>query len=185
MNYDLKILKESGYDQALLGLSLSYNKPIQDMKKLSRVLYKKDGGHNKFLESICIWLDTKMPRYWWQEFDTYRVGVTKQSESTIHTIFKRELTQDDFVEDVNKLLLNSLNTVIVMYQRADNKEDKEKLFRWIKRNLPEGFLQRRIICTNYKALRGIIKQRENHKLGEWIYFCNYIKDMCEYKEFLN
>ncbi|MCK9240314.1 hypothetical protein [Desulfocurvus sp.] len=47
-----------------------------------------DKGHNKVLESMCVWLDVRMPRYWWQEFDTYRVGVTKQSESTMHILIR-------------------------------------------------------------------------------------------------
>jgi len=96
MRYHIEIVNESGYHAAMLGLSLSYNKSLCAMYDVAKKLYNKDGGHNKFLESIQIWLDIKMPRYWWQEFDTYRVGVTKQSESTVHTVFKRELTQEDF-----------------------------------------------------------------------------------------
>ena len=78
----IKILKEAGYDEALLGLSLSYNTKIERMDKVAAKLYCKDGGHNKFLESICVWLDITAARYWWQEFDTYRIGVTKLGSGT-------------------------------------------------------------------------------------------------------
>jgi len=77
---DVKILEEAGYKHALYGISLSYNKDIENMEKVSKSLCKLDGGHNKFLESIVVWLEINAARYWWQEFDTYRVGITKQSE---------------------------------------------------------------------------------------------------------
>lgn len=80
MNYNIEILNESGYEEAMLGLSLSFNQPVSNMKGVSDRLYDKDGGHNKFLESVCVWLDITMPRYWWSEADTYRISVTKQSE---------------------------------------------------------------------------------------------------------
>jgi len=78
---DVKVLKEAGYEEALAGIGLSYN--ITDMKrleKIARTLAPKDGGHNKFIESMVVWLEIRAPRYWWQEYDTYRVATTKQSE---------------------------------------------------------------------------------------------------------
>jgi hypothetical protein len=170
----IKILNESGYEEAMLGLSLSYNKPVCEMYKVAKTLYNKDGGHNKFLESIVIWLDITMPRYWWSEADTYRVGTTKQSESTMHTIMKKPLTQDDFYDNIPEDMLDKINKLI-----------KQKNFIQVKNMLPEGFLQRRIVCTNYKVLRHIIMQRKNHKLDMWRKFCTYLQENCRYKEFLH
>ncbi len=169
----IEIINESGYDEALIGLSLSYNQPIEKMPEVARKLADKDGGHNKFLESICVWLDITAPRYWWQQFDTYRVGVTKQSESTMHTLLKSELTQDNFERTVN------LDILEVLHRRQRMGE-----FRSLKNELPEGFLQRRIICTNYKALRHIIGQRKTHKLREWQEFCNAIQHQAQRCGFL-
>ena len=96
----VKVLEEAGYEWALLGLSKSFKDraiPHEDwwtyerfekLNKTAKGMAFNDGGHNKFLESIVVWLDIEAPRGWWQEFDTYRVGTTKQSESTIHTIAK-------------------------------------------------------------------------------------------------
>ncbi len=72
-----KLLHEHGSQEALLGLSLSYDS--EPNIKVANQLAHKQGGHNKFLESIVVWLDITAPRYWWQEFDTYRIGITKQS----------------------------------------------------------------------------------------------------------
>lgn len=156
----VKILSEHGYDEAMLGLSLSYNQPIEKMENVAIRLAPKDGGHNKFLESIFVWVDIVAPRYWWQQFDAYRIGVTKQSESTMHTLVKRPLTQNDFSEVIPAWYMDYLNNLI-----------EEKRFFILKSCLPEGFLQRRIVCLNYKSIRHIMKQRGLHKLFEWREFC--------------
>ncbi|MBL8026842.1 MAG: hypothetical protein JNL74_10555 [Fibrobacteres bacterium] len=157
------IIKEAGYDEALLGLSLSYNQGTERMPVVAGKLYSKEGGHNKFLESIAVWLDMSAPRYFWQQFDTYRIGVTKQSESTMHTIMKSKITNDNFEKPVPAETLERLNRLVA-----------EKDFDSVKNELPEGFLQRRIVFTNYMALRRIIAQRKTHKLREWHMFADKV-----------
>ena len=169
----VRVLHECGYEQAMLGLSLSFDKPVGDMPKVAEKMYCKEGGHNKFLESIVVWLDVTAPRYWWQQMDTYRTGVTKQSESTMHTMMKRELTQDDFQLPLHTGILTWINMLI-----------RQKQFDKLKATLPEGFLQRRILCTNYQTLRRIIKQRRDHRLKEWQYFIEEIMDQLHHQEFL-
>ena len=171
---NVKILNECGYNEALTGLSLSYN--VEDTSALAQIANKlagKDGGHNKFLESMVVWIDIDAPRYWWSQFDTYRTGTSKQSESTMHTILKRNLTQDDFESSIDGAYLDMLNQLII-----------EKQFDDIKNLLPEGFLQRRIVCTNYKVLRSIHKQRFTHKLPQWQKFCNTVLENVEFPEFI-
>ena len=166
------ILKEAGYEEALLGLSLSFNRPWSEMVRVSKGLYNKDGGHNKFLESIYVWLDVTAPRYWWAEADTYRLS-TKQSESTIHTGMKSTLTQEDFEGGmIQEDYLYYLNLLI---EAGD--------FLTYKKSLPESFLQRRIWVVNYKTLRNILWQRKNHKLPEWGLFFTEILSNIEHKEY--
>ena len=167
------VLNEAGYDEAMLGLSLSYNQPVENMPTVANKLAHKDDGHNKFLESIVVWLDITAPRYWGQQFDTYRIGVTKQSESTMHTLRQHRLTQDNFAHTVPDQWLNWINSAL------DNAS-----LSYIKGLLPEGFLQRRIVCTNYKALRHIIKQRKNHRLSEWQFFISEIRQQVRYPHWL-
>lgn len=144
------------------------------MPSVADKLYNKHGGHNKFLESMQVWIDIDAPRYFWSEMDTYRVGMTKQSESTVHTILRDPLTPHNFQEEeIQEDYLIYLNQLI---------QDKE--FLKLKRALPEGFLQRRVCSTNYMTLRNIIKQRKNHKLPEWKYFCQEIYNQIEYPEFM-
>jgi hypothetical protein len=151
---DIDAFLESMYDsatrQALIGIA----------DKLA----VKDGGHNKFLEAINVVLCIKAPRYWWQECDTYRAGVTKSSQSTMHTLKKRPLSQDDFASPINASYLDFLNKLI---SSGASKVE-------IKNALPEGFMQMRVVALNYKVLRNMYSQRKNHELQEWKDFCAFI-----------
>lgn len=180
---DVIIIQEAGYHEALQGLGLSFKTPGEGFteERLTRLkesvaprLAPMGMGHNKFLESMQVWLSIKAPRYWWAEFDTYRVGTTKQSESTMHTMTRRELVQEDFEEPVWPPLLDWLNRQI----------RKKTDFRILKNNLPEGFLQERIVSTNYMVLRNMILQRQNHKLPQWHLFIRALAAGLKYPELL-
>ena len=178
----VRIIAEHGLVPALFGLSLSHgqHKKLSSDEELlakmrpvaDRLAYKGD-GHNKFLESIVVWVDIKAPRYWWQEFDTYRVGVTKQSESTMHTITDEEITNSMFEYSLPL-------SYIAHLERLRQGGDWERL----KVALPESFLQRRIVCTNYMALQRMIRQRLTHRLPQWRLFCDSILHDAEHPEWL-
>ena len=78
---------------------------------LIKKLIKAGPEHRKFLRMIHVQFDIRMPRYFATELDTYKVGTTKNSSSTMHLITKRDLTLDDF-EPVNagvrEILLDSI-----------------------------------------------------------------------------
>lgn len=178
----MKVLKECGYDEALIGVGLSYSvvDKVEDTQelahKLKSVLIRlssMDGGHNKFLEQIQVWLDVTAPRYWWAEADTYRVGTSKQSDSTMHTLYKKPFTQDMFEQPIPSDWLRFLEKL---------RTEKYGL-EAVKNLLPEGFLQRRIWNVNYKVLRNILSQRKNHKLVQWQNFCRDIYANVKHPEF--
>jgi hypothetical protein len=169
---NVTILREAGYAEAALGLALSFEREADDMPRVMRRLYNKDGGHNKFLESMIVWLDVTAPRHFWQQFDTYRAGMTKQSCSTMHTATKRQLTQDDFDRTIPRATLEQLNYLIAC-----------KDLMALKNELPEGYLQRRLVCTNYKTLRAILWQRRTHRNPAWGVFCAAVLEQVEHKEF--
>ena len=43
--------------------------------------------------------------------------------------------------------------------------------------LPSSYNQTRNVMFNYEVLANIYRQRQNHKLDEWIKFCNWIKTL--------
>ena len=169
---EVNVLSEHGYFPAMLGLSLSYNQDVGKMPAVADKLKDKYAGHNKFLESIVVWVDVNAPRYWWSQADTYRL-TTKQSESTMHTIMRKPFSEEDFEGGMHPDIINILN---------QEREDKD--FEAVKRYLPESFLQRRVWVMNYMVLKNIINQRSTHKLREWHYFIDEMVNQAEQKELL-
>lgn len=181
-----KLLKEAGHEEALLGMALSYYDhatPIDewwDDEKKARAakradsLAHKNGGHSKFLESIQVWLYIQAPRCFWSEFDTYRVGITKQSSSTMHTLSKRSTTIKDYEKGTSYDSMIAFNRVL-----ASDSDITE-----LKMSLPEGWLQERIVCTNYKTLQNIIAQRHKHRLKQWPEFCHAVLAQVNHPKYL-
>jgi hypothetical protein len=179
------LLNEQGYAEAVQGFALSYATQIERVKEILPKFAFGVPGESKFLESIVLWVDVTAPRFWWQEADTYRVGCSKNSESTMHTITKRYLLQEDFEYLLPVPVLDSLNLLITDFRRETDKLKKKALFLQIKNNLPEGFLQRRIWMLNYKTLQNIFIQRYNHKLPQWKLFLDVLLGQIQHPEFIN
>lgn len=183
---EVKVLEECGRDHALRGMAYSYKDRATEVdewwnlqrgkaEKRAPLLAPKDGGHNKFLESVIVYLDIEAPRAFWQEFDTYRVGTTKQSESTMHTLAKRGPLPEDFEDGIHPIMFDAF---CMVYERVKNDITQ------LKENLPEGFLQRRVVCTNYKTLRNILHQREGHRYKRWAQFESAVISQLQHPEYL-
>jgi len=190
----VQILSETGYKEALLGLSLSFydhNEPLENwwtlekLEKASRraiALAHKGGGHNKFIASIGIYLYIQAPRCWWSEWDTYKVGVTANSSSTMHTLDKRYTIHEDYEEGTSRTSVDSFN--YCLYEYKDPKSPHYKNITRLKLNLPEGWLQERQVCMNYMSLQNIIRQRSGHRLKLWKVFIDSVLEQVEHPEFL-
>ena len=177
----IQFLKRSGVSECLLGLGLSYGltsdyecwqdvpEEIQErVACVAKKLANKGNGENKFLRQCIYYWDVTAPRYWWSEADTYKVATVAQSESTMHTITHRELTQQDFEHPISRPYLYHLNLLIKKYKETKDKE----LFLQLKNDLPEGFLQRRIWQLSLAQMLNIYKQRIHHRLPEWKCVCD-------------
>ena len=181
-----KVLHCAGYEQAVLGMMLSYGKTSfddftatdEDRDRVATKLAPMDGGHNKFLEQIQYWILVQAPLFWWKQADTYRVGVSKSSESTMHKSWKNGLTQEMFETPIFQDTLNNLNNSIREYNSPIVKPDRKKyLETLIIGNLPDGYLQTRLLNVNAKCLRNMYFQRRDHKLKQWRDFCAWIKEL--------
>lgn len=195
---DVRVLEEAGHQWALAGTSLSFKDeavPFEDwwtvekyeqMKSTCKGMAFKDGGHNKFLEHMQLWVFIKAPRGWWQEFDTYRVGTSKNSASTMHTIQRRPVNISDFEEGTDGRIVNMFNDILV--EVTDNFNNTKRLrggdLQRVKWNIPEGYLQSRIVNTNYKCLRNMFLQRWTHNLEQWQYFISEMRSQLTYYDYL-
>lgn len=152
------------------------------------------GGGNeesKFLRQIFVSCDIEAPLYWWKEMDTYKIGTTANSCSTMHKLTSKEITLDmfsfdDLPEEAKSLEL--MRAQIINYCEALRKEylaSKDKLiWRELIAILPSAFLQKRTWSANYQVLRNIYFQRRNHKLKEWQLFCDWIESLPMGKELI-
>ena len=149
-------------------------------KELSMKLQKAGPEHCKHLRMIFVWAEISAPRYWWQEFDTYRNGVEKVSCSTMHKLMARPITEDDFEHDCMndkylKETVKALNDSMLAYSLCEDPNHKYEIWRGIIQALPQSYLQKRTVCISYAALRNIVRQRKGHKLIEWEHFINWAK----------
>ncbi len=190
-------LNEAGYEDALLGLSLSFmeegipldtwwtKEKFEQMQRLAKKQAHNDGGHNKFLESIITWWYIRAPRGWWQEYDTYRLE-TKNSASTMHTMQKRALIPRDFEKGTPEWAIDHFNELL--FEVTDGFTKKGRLsgedLQRVKWAIPEGFLQTRQCRASYRTLRNMILQRRTHRLEQWQYFIKEVLAQVEYPELL-
>lgn len=164
----------------------------EDMK-LALKLVKAGTDHSKFMRQIFVCMDIYAPEYWWKEYETYQVGTTENSTSTMHKLTSRLLTVDDFswdefelkdksrdeiyynlvINNLKKNTLESLNNLILKYQETKDK----RIWRAIIQALPMNFNYLRTCSMNYQVLRNIYFARRNHKLVEWREFCDVIKEL--------
>lgn len=196
---DARVVEEGGYNAAMEGLSFNKKQSPDEMHQTALKLCKQDGGHNKFLETMTICVKVRAPRFWWQEADTYRIS-TKQSESTMHTLVNELQT----IDRENLTLYGEQNfdggyvafgTLETMYEIANNKEgdvgyeiygkfgEIAQLI-YLKRLMPEGFLQKRMWCMSYKTFRNMYLQRKSHRLPHWPKFLAQVLAQIEHPDLL-
>jgi len=153
-------------------------------KDLSMRLQAAGPEHCKHLRHIFVQAEICADRAWWLQFDTYRYGVERISESTMHTLMRRPLEKDDFEHDcVNddymNFMLDSINTSIEAWRWEKDEEYKKQIWRSVIEALPQSYKQKRIVTMSYAALRNIVKQRKGHKLIEWEQFIDWCRTLPE------
>lgn len=170
-------------------INIGYN----DLNLASRLI-KAGTEHRKFLRMIHVQMDVTAPLYWWKEADTYKVGTTANSCSTMHRIAAKEFTLDDFShehfidsleenwdiaagDECRSTPLDILYTVIdaLNVYREKYLETKDKKYWWqMIQLLPSSYNQRRTWDMSMETLLSILYQRKGHKLDEW----NEFRDIC-------
>lgn len=139
--------------------------------ELAQRLIKAGTEHCKFLRQIQVWANFDMPRYFWSEMDTYKIGISANSCSTMHKLLNntKPITRHLFVNRIEDF--DILNTIIERLEKLRKEYQETKndyLLVRAKSLLPEGFLQMRTVNLNYQTIRNIYHQRKNHRLKyEW------------------
>jgi hypothetical protein len=168
--------------------------------KLAQTLIKAGSEHRKFLRQIFVSVDITAPLFYWKEFDTYKIGTTANSTSTMHKLLAHPITEDcfetdgmpdlplpeagkymttqRFVEDDLITFLELLRKKSIEETNAGRKYTGQAYWMMLVRWLPESWLQTRTVTLNYENLLSMYHQRKNHKLKEWrVDFCNWVKTL--------
>ncbi len=146
---------------------------------LAKRLAHAGSDHRKFLRQIFVTVDITAPLYWWKEFDTYKVGTTANSTSTMHKIHAKEFSREDFSCDrMDEGGLAMLDAVIAYLEGERqkflaDKNDKQSWHNMIQ-TLPSSYNQMRTVTLNYENLINMYYARRNHKLAEWHVLCDWI-----------
>ena len=148
---------------------------------LATKLCKAGSDHRKFMRQIIVSADILAPLYWWKEFDTYKVGTTANSTSTMHKIHSKPIELDDFSHDKltpagKEALQNLINVLEASRQNFITAKDKAEWYNIIQL-LPSGYNQLRTVTMSYENLRNMYHARKAHKLTEWHDYCDWIKTL--------
>ena len=140
--------------------------------------------HRKFMRMIIVYLDITAPLYYWKEFDTYKVGTVANSCSTMHKIADKEFTLEGFSCEhlENSWLAHVKETIRLLNEARDaynwcNTDAKKDWWWQMIQLLPSSYNQKRTVMLNYEVLANIYKSRRNHKLDEWVEFCEWIEKL--------
>ena len=157
--------------------------------ELAQRLIRAGNEHRKFMRQIFVTVDITAPLYWWKEMDTYKIGTTSNSTSTMHKLASTPITLDCFetddfnpdliyyeqpgdyftpsgensIKQLSRFFIEQLEFLRQKYNETNDKRYWKELIRW----LPESWLQTRTWTANYEVIYSIIHQRKNHKLTEW------------------
>lgn len=153
--------------------------------ELMQKLIKAGSEHREFMRQIMVSVDITAPLYWWKEFDSYKVGTTSNSTSTMHMLASKPITLDCFemgdFEEVNlsngfsntKYVWNTfIIPVLEELRQIYNTTRDKRYWKELVRLLPESWLQTKTVTMNYdnirtENIRTMIHQKTNHKLTEW------------------
>ena len=181
--------------------------------RLMKTLFKAGTEHRKYLRQIFVSMDITAPFYLWKDLNTYKIGVTSNSCSTMHKLTSKPITLDDFSidnteliddeedEDSSKVFFLSVVTHCETYrqkyltykQKAKLNPKKAKHYNscakryWRKlvQLLPSSYNQKRTITMNYENVFNIIRQRQDHKLSEFHTLCDVLKTLPYVQELLS
>ena len=149
---------------------------------LAQRLIKSGSEHRKFMRQIFVSVDITAPLYWWKEFDTYKVGTTANSTSTMHKLATTPITDECFeMDDYDAVIMldegivetetlwnNIISTLEGMRQVYLRTKDK-RIWKEMIRLLPSAWQQTRTVTMTYENLLAMCSkgQRRFHKLTEW------------------
>ena len=133
-------------------------------------------GHNNFLSGILISFDVTASQVWWMQMERYHFVQIVSSMSKMHRLKKMAAKgKFPFVPGTDE------DAVCLMHCLADDDDIGDVALAYA---CPMGLELTARVTTNFLQLKTIYNQRKNHKLPEWLQFCEFIKSLPFAKEFI-
>jgi hypothetical protein len=130
-------------------------------------------------EGVALWeitltLMIRGPESWWKQAGPYFREIVWLRSRPEQGDDQRQLTQDDFEDELPSSFLEHLNTLISGGNRSS-----------LKTMLPDSFIRTGIVQTNMETLATILKERGHYDAGHWKDFCSRLREMEETGRILN
>lgn len=159
---------------------------------LMKKLYKGGPVHRKYARQIFVSMDITCHHIFWAEFDTYKVGTTRNSCSKMHKIHVKTFTKDDFshegidavgggVKEIFETVIWKLNILRTKF----NETQDRKYWRAMLELLPMGYNIKATVTMTYENVFNILDWRSDHKIFEWIELCNILRDLPYVEDIIN
>jgi len=164
--------------------------------KLGRA--RTGSGHDCFLKGIVVTAVVSAPAYQWPQIQRYHFQDIITSQSKMHRITKFDL-KEMCNPEVDQIVIDNVQKYVDKYNTAvsdlKNNTDpnytegldelKERYFRKIINNAPQGLRLAAGITTNYLQLKTQYYQRKDHKLIEWnTDFIDWLEELPYFFEYI-
>ena len=143
-------------------------------------------GHDNFLNGIVVQFDLTFTNKVWVEAERYHFLDFVSSQSTMHRITRFDLDKayisyvDSRIIDIMKEKVNKYNELLKQSKENSTPQlhnQLKQLYLEILYSNPAGFKLTARMTTNYRQLKTIYLQRKNHRLPEWLIFCDWCKTL--------
>ena len=189
-----------GIDESVIGskypMATDLNVPTSEItdRTLSLAQCKSGTGHDQFLTGITVNFDLTLTNKAWVEAERYRFLYFVSSQSTMHRITKFDF-DNSYIEYVDPRMIEIMKSKLHWYQILQKVQDEAKksgaddetilenakaldrAYLELLYSNPAGFRLTAKMTTNYRQLKTIYQQRNNHRLPEWRVFCKWIETL--------
>ena len=176
----------AGYDEKWINNEIELLKTTADIysnphfKRACKLANNPAGsGHNNFLSGILISFDVTASQVWWMQMERYHFVQIVSSMSKMHRLRK-------MMQEGNKypFARGTDEDAVCLLHCLTGYDDEEVSDVTLAYSCPMGLELTARVTTNYLQLKTIYNQRKNHKLPEWLEFCEFIKALPFATEFI-
>ena len=154
-------------------------KDFKRIKKLIELSRLHNPAHGQWLTGVRVSFDLTFSNKAWVEAERYRFLEFVSSQSTMHRV-----SQFDIGKQCNKYVDYRIIEIVEELKQKYLNDKTAENYLILLYNLPNGFQITARMTTNYRCLLNIYIQRYDHRLPEWREFCEEIKKLPYFEEFL-